>query len=213
MIAVVIVEDHPAIADGLAALIGAEDDIEIAGTAHDLERADALIRQVSPQVVLCDVMLAGRDDGFELLRRFGTRSRFVMLTAYDFQAHHATAVAAGAAGYLSKLSDADAMVRAIRKVAAGESAIPAPVMDSARRAPAVPTARERELLTMLIAGASNDEISYAMGIRVKTVEGMLRRLYDRYGTANRTQLVRFAMRQGWLTNEPPIDGSTLDGTA
>jgi DNA-binding NarL/FixJ family response regulator len=136
-----------------------------------------------------------------------------MLTAYDFQAHHATAVAAGAAGYLSKLSDAEAMVRAIRKVAAGESAIPAPVMDSARRAPAVPTARERELLTMLIAGASNDEISYAMGIRVKTVEGMLRRLYDRYGTANRTQLVRFAMRQGWLTNEPPIDASKLDGDA
>jgi DNA-binding NarL/FixJ family response regulator len=76
-------------------------------------------------------------------------------------------------------------------------------MESARRAPAAPTSRERELLTMLTAGASNDEIAVAMRIKVKTVEGMLRRLYDRYGTANRTQLARFAMRQGWLTNELP----------
>jgi DNA-binding NarL/FixJ family response regulator len=203
VIDVVIVEDHPAIAEGLAALIGAERDIEVVGIAHGLAEADALIRDAGPEVVLCDVMLTGRDDGIELLRRFGSRSRFVMLTAYDYQAHHATAVTAGAAGYLSKLSDADTIVRTIRRVSTGEVAIPALVMDSARRAPAVPTARERELLTMLTVGASNDEIALAMRIKVKTVEGMLRRLYDRYGTANRTQLARFAMRQGWLTNELP----------
>jgi len=200
---VVIVEDHPAIAEGLAALIGAEHDIDVVGIAHGLDDADALIRSAQPQVVLCDVMLAGRDDGIELLRRFGGTSRFVMLTAYDYQAHHATAVAAGAAGYLSKLSDADTIVRTIRRVSTGEVAIPALVMESARRAPAAPTSRERELLTMLTAGASNDEIAVAMRIKVKTVEGMLRRLYDRYGTANRTQLARFAMRQGWLTSELP----------
>ena len=127
----------------------------------------------------------------------------MILTAYDYQSHHATAVAAGAAGYLSKLSNAETIVRTIRRVAAGEPAIPAPILESARRAPAAPTSRERELLTMLTAGASNDEIAVSMRIKVKTVEGMLRRLYDRYGTANRTQLARFAMRQGWLTNELP----------
>ena len=205
MIDVVIVEDHRAIAEGLAALIGSEDDIDVTGIANGLEHADAMIRETSPDVVLCDVMLAGRDDGFELLRRFGRQSRFLMLTAYDYQAHHATAVAAGAAGYLSKLSDAETIVQTIRRIASGAVVIPAPVMESARRAPTSPTARERELLTMLTAGASNDDIAFAMGIKVKTVEGMLRRLYDRYGTANRTQLVRFSMRQGWLTNEAPIE--------
>jgi DNA-binding NarL/FixJ family response regulator len=130
-----------------------------------------------------------------------------MLTAYDYQAHHAAAVAGHAAGYLSTLSDAATLVRTIRRVAAGEAAIPAPVLESARRAPAAPTPRERQLLTMLTAGASNDDIAYALGIKVKTVEGMLRRLFDRYGTANRTQLVRFSMRQGWLTNQaPPVIG-------
>ena len=127
----------------------------------------------------------------------------MILTAYDYQAHHATAVAEGAAAYLSKLSDAETIVRTIRRAASGEATMPAAVLESARRAPASPSTRERELLTMLTSGASNDEIAAAMAIRVKTVEGMLRRLYDRYGTANRTQLARFAMRQGWLTNEAP----------
>lgn len=203
MIDLVIVEDHRAIAEALAVLIDAEPDINVIGVAHGLDEGDALIRAREPQVVLCDVMLEGRDDGFELLRRFGGRSRFVILTAYDYQSHHATAVAGGAAGYLSKLSNAETIVRTIRRVAAGEPTIPAPILESARRAPAAPTSRERELLTMLTAGASNDEIAAAMRIKVKTVEGMLRRLYDRYGTANRTQLARFAMRQGWLTNELP----------
>lgn len=203
MIDLVIVEDHRAIAKALAALIDAEPDIDVVGVAHGLDDGDALLRELEPQVVLCDVMLAGRDDGFKLLRRFGDRSRFVILTAYDFQSHHAMAVAAGAAGFLSKLSDAETIVRTIRRVAAGEPAIPAAILESARRAPAAPTNRERELLAMLTAGSSNDEIASAMRIKVKTVEGMLRRLYDRYGTANRTQLARFAMRQGWLTNDLP----------
>ena len=204
MIRVVLVEDHPAIAEGLAALIGAEDDILILGVANGFEDASTLIRRTQPDVVLCDVMLSGRDDGFQLLREHGRTSRFVMLTAYDYQAHHAVVVGEGAGGYLSKLSDAPTIVRAIRRVAAGETAIPTQIIDSARRAPQMPTRRERQLLAMLMRGASNEEISSAMGIKVKTVEGMLRRLYDRYGTMNRTQLVRFAMRQGWLTNEPPI---------
>jgi DNA-binding NarL/FixJ family response regulator len=205
MIRIVLVEDHPAIADGLAALLGSEPDLEIVGIAHTLREAEEMLERAPFAIVLCDVMLEGRDDGFELLRRFGSTQPFIMLTAYDFQAHHAAAVAGGAAGYLSKLSDAATIARTIRRVAAGESAIPAPVMESARRAPAPPTARERQLLTMLTAGASNDDIAFAMGIKVKTVEGMLRRLYDRYGTANRTQLVRFSLHQGWLTNEPPAE--------
>jgi DNA-binding NarL/FixJ family response regulator len=207
MIRVVFVEDHPAIAEGLAALIGAEPDIEIVGIAHNLADAEAMLEGTAADVILCDVMLEGRDDGFQLLRRFGNRQPFIMLTAYDYQAHHAAAVAGHAAGYLSKLSDVATIVRTIRRVAAGEAAIPAPVMESARRAPATPTARERQLLTMLTAGASNDDIAFAMGIKVKTVEGMLRRLYDRYGSANRTQLVRFSMHQGWLMNEAPVESA------
>ena len=133
MIDLVIVEDHPAIAKALAVLIDAEPDIGVVGVAHGLDDGDALIRELEPQVVLCDVMLAGRDDGFELLRRFGRQSHFVILTAYDYQAHHATAVAAGAAGYLSKLCDAETIVRTIRRVATGEVAIPPPVCHDRHR--------------------------------------------------------------------------------
>ena len=202
-IRLVIVEDQVAIAEELAALIGSEPDIVIVGIANTTQEAIEILIDAPDSIVLCDIMLDRKGDGFELLRRFGDRHSFVMLTAYDFQSHHAAAVAGGAAGYLSKLSDSSTIIRTIRRVATGEVSLPATVMESARHAPSLPTIRERQLLMMLTAGASTDDIALALGIKVKTVEGMLRRLYDRYGTANRTQLVRFSMHQGWLTSEQP----------
>jgi DNA-binding NarL/FixJ family response regulator len=199
MIRLLIVEDHPAIAEGLAALIGAEPDLEIVGIANDAAAAETLIASLGPDVVLCDIMLEGRDAGFDLLSRHRAVTRFLMYSAFDFQAHHARAVKLGAAGYLPKTSDAETIVRTIRRIREGHAVFPGRVLESARGAPRQPTARELELLRLLVDGASNDEIAAALGIRVKTVEGTIRRLFDRYDRTNRTQLARYALDQGWLT--------------
>jgi DNA-binding NarL/FixJ family response regulator len=161
--------------------------------------ADQLIGDEAPDVVLCDIMLGGRDAGFDLLDRHGPQARFLLYTAYDFPAHHARAVSGGAAGLLSKTADAEAIAEALRQVAGGGTWFPPRVVDSARQAPRPPTGREHQLLVLLAEGASNEVMAHELGIRVKTVEGMIRRLFDRYGVDNRTQLARFAMRQGWLT--------------
>jgi DNA-binding NarL/FixJ family response regulator len=203
VIRLVIVEDHPAIGAGLAALIGATPDIDVLGVAHDEAAADALIARTSPDVVLCDVMLGGRDGGFELLARHGTASRFLLYSAFDYQAHHARAVKGGAAGYVSKMADADTIVRLLHRVAEGRSGFSSDVLESARGEPRPPTEREHQLLALLAGGASNEDISRALGVRIKTVEGMIRRLFDRYGLDNRTQLARYAIGQGWLTSDPP----------
>jgi DNA-binding NarL/FixJ family response regulator len=150
--------------------------------------------------VLCDVMLGGRDGGFDLLQRFGSRARFLLYTAYDYPAHHVRALRGGAAGFLPKTADADVIATALREVAAGRTWFPPSVVDSARRAPRPPTRREYQLLVLLAEGAQNDAMAQELGVRVKTIEGMIRRLFDRYGVDNRTQLARFAMRQGWLTS-------------
>jgi DNA-binding NarL/FixJ family response regulator len=202
MIRLLIVEDHPAIAEGLAALIGAEPDIEIVGTANDPGTAESLIASLGPDVVLCDIMLSGRDAGFDLLSRHRIVTRFLMYSAFDYQAHHARAVRLGASGYLPKTTDASTIVRTIRRIREGHTAFPAPVLESARGAPRPPTLRELELLRLLVDGASNDDIAAALGIRVKTVEGTIRRLFDRYDRSNRTQLARYALDQGWLTSGP-----------
>ena len=200
MTRIVIVEDHAAIAEGLAALLAGEG-IEVVGVASTAGRAEPLIRDQRPDVVLCDVMLGGRDAGFDLLARLKDVSRFLMLSAYDYPAHHARAVGAGAAGYLSKMVDAAGLLAAVRAVAAGKTGFDETVLESARRAPRAPTPREREMLRELAGGATNDEIALRLGISVKTVEGMIRRLFERYGVSNRTELARLANRQGWLTSE------------
>ncbi len=198
MTRLVIVEDHTAIAQGLAVLL-AGPDVRVVGTASDVDTADRLIGDLVPDVVLCDVMLGGRDGGFDLLERHGASARFLMYTAFDYPAHHARALRGGAAGLLPKTVDAEAIGQALHHVASGGTWFPASVIESAKRAPRPPTEREHQLLVLLAEGAQNEKLARELGLRVKTIEGMIRRLFDRYGVDNRTQLARFATRQGWLT--------------
>lgn len=207
MVRLVIVEDHTAIAQALALLLDGHA-ITVVGTAGDVETADRLIADEAPDVVLCDVMLGGRDAAFELLDRHGARARFLLYTAYDFPAHHARALGGGAAGLLSKTADAGDIAAALQHVAEGGTWFPTRVVDSARRAPRPPTGREHQLLVLLAEGSSNEVMAQEMGLRIKTIEGMIRRLFDRYGVDNRTQLARFAMRQGWLTGVSGAQGRT-----
>ena len=199
MIRVALVEDHPAIAEGLAGLIDSESDLLVAWIAADTLSADRHLETDRPDVVLCDVMLGGSDAGFDILARHHGRSRFVMYSAFDFPAHHVRALQEGASGFVSKVAPASEIMDAIRTVHRGGRAFPTRVLRSARDAPPRPTARELELLALLAEGASNDALAARLRLSEKTVEGWIRRMFDRYGCDNRTQLARFAMRQGWLT--------------
>jgi DNA-binding NarL/FixJ family response regulator len=194
-----IVEDHPAIAQGLAVLLGSTHDIAVVGVCRSVDEAGQLFARARPDVVLCDVMLSDRDGGFELLRERGKTARFLMYSAYDFPAHHSRAIAAGASGFISKTADPEEVISAIRRVAAGGTWFPPTVVASARAARRAPTKRERQLIGLLADGASNNEIATSMSIGVKTVEGMLRRMFDRYAVENRTQLARLSRQEGWLT--------------
>lgn len=197
-VAVLIVEDHLAIGRALAALIDSADDLSIAGVATNLLEAERSLRTSEPAVVLCDVMLGGDATGFDLLQRWAADARFLMYSAFDLPGYHARAVELGAAGYLSKMADLDTLLGAIRRVAAGTTWFEPTTLVSARRAPRPPTDREAAVLGLLVDGASNRAIAARLGVSVKTVEGVLRRLFDRYDVQNRTELVRLAQRQGWL---------------
>ena len=198
MIRLAIVEDHPALADGLATLIQGSPDVKVVGTAPDVPKAAALIEGESPDVVLCDIRLANSDDGFELVRRFRPRPAFIMLTVASFPSYHARAVDLGAMGYLSKMASVDEILEAIRSVAAGGTAYPSDARRSAKEALRVPTSRELEILRLVAEGLSNVEISERLSLRVKTVESQLRRLFDRYDVASRTALAHVALQQGWI---------------
>jgi DNA-binding NarL/FixJ family response regulator len=198
MIRLVIVEDHPAIADGLAALLRDAPDVRVAGTARDMPTASRLIEGTSPDVVLCDIRLSEKGDGFDLVRRHSPGPAFIMLSAYSYPGYQVRAMELGVKGYLSKMTTADQLLTAIRRVAAGGTAFPAAVRSAVRTALPTPTPRELQILGLVAEGYPNAEIARRLSIRLKTVESQLRRLFDRYDVTSRTALARVAERQGWL---------------
>jgi DNA-binding NarL/FixJ family response regulator len=197
MIRLAIVEDHPAIAQGLTALMEGSSFVTVVGTARDLRSASSLIEGETPDVVLCDIRLSDGGDGFDLVRRHSSGPTFIILSSYWYPSYHVRAVELGAKGYLSKMATVDQILGAVKTVAAGGTAFPAAARQAANDALRVPTPRELEILAVVAEGASNAEIAERLSLRVKTVESQLRRLFDRYDVTSRTALVRLAARQGW----------------
>jgi DNA-binding NarL/FixJ family response regulator len=201
MIRLAIVEDHPAIADGLAALIQKSSGMKVVGTARDAAAASTLIEREKPDVVLCDVRLSDAGDGFDVVREHTPGPAFIILSSYWYPSYHVRAVELGAKGYLSKMATVDQIVRAVETVAAGGSAFPVAARQAASDALRVPTPRELEILALVAEGLANAEIAERLALRVKTVESQLRRLFDRYDVTSRTALVRLAARQGWIEED------------
>jgi NarL family two-component system response regulator LiaR len=204
MIRLLIIEDHAAVAEGLAALLRDQPDIELVGTATDPADASQLIASGQPDIVLCDVMLGGRRAGLDLVADWpGGKPAFIMFSAYAYPDYYVTALERGAAGYLLKMARIEEVMAAIRTVAGGGKAFPAEAIRTARRARRRPTPRQAQIITLVAAGRTNEEIATSLFIHVKTVEGQLRRLFDRYDVTNRTELVMVAEREGWIA---PSDG-------
>ena len=200
MIRLAVVDDHPAIAAAVTAAVRGHRDIEIVGHATDVEAAIRLIEGARPDVILCDVWLGGEPGGLELARRFGGPSGPVVLMFSGFEqpTFLRAAFESGAAGYLSKSAELDAILEAVSAVAAGGTRFPAVTLGALRDAPRRPSPREIEAIRLLAKGSTNDEIATGLGISIKTVESHLRRLFGRYGVLSRTELAMLAVREGWL---------------
>ncbi len=204
MIRLALVDDHPAILAAMILAAGARPGIEVVGQAADVDAAVELIERTAPDVVLCDIWIGGQPGGLELVRRWGggRGPTILMLSGFEQPSFLRAAFEAGAAGYLSKTSEIDAIIEAVEAVAAGDTRFPDVTLRALRDAPRQPSARELEALRLLARGATNDEIAVGLGISIKTVESHLRRLFGRYGVLSRTELALLALREGWLGTEP-----------
>jgi DNA-binding NarL/FixJ family response regulator len=199
-IGVVAVDDHPAILEAIERALGADASMRVIATARTEAQAGEALVALDPDVVVCDVQLGAEAGGLRLLERFGGRDRprFLMLSAFDYPSLYRAAHDRGAAGYLLKTSELSELAAAVRVVADGGTAFPSAVMRALRSAPRRPSDRELEVLELVAAGASNEEIATRLFLSLKTVESHLRRLFDRYGVMNRTELAVLALREGWI---------------
>jgi len=200
LIRVAIVDDHPVVRQGIAALLASQPDLDVVGSAGAVEEAVELLGRVEVDVLLLDIRL-GTDSGLRFLAeapvtadRAAAMPAVVVLSAYDYPQYADAALRLGAAGFVVKSAPLEELVDAIKRAAAGGMAFGVrPGRDRPRVSP-----RELDVVRLVVEGRSNDEVGAALGIGVKTVETHLRRLFERFEIGSRTELAARALREGWL---------------
>ncbi|MFE9103443.1 response regulator [Actinomadura geliboluensis] len=208
VIKVLIADDHPVVRQGLRTFLGIQDDIEVVGEAEDGASAVTLAESLEPDIVLMDLKMPGADGLAALteLRARGVKARVLVLTSVTERGHVLPAVQAGAAGYLYKDVDPQALVQAIRAVNDGHvlfapDAAEAMLRDGTAerdddRGMAALTEREREVLVHIARGRSNREIARALVVSEKTVKTHVSNLLMKLGVQDRTQAALYAVRHG-----------------
>lgn len=196
-IRVAILDDHPVVRAGTAAIVEDAPDMVLVGMAATLEEARPLLEREAVDVLLLDLRL-GQDFGLSVFEGAGeSLPAIVVATSYDYPQYVEAALRLGAVGYVLKTAPVDDLLDAIRRAALGKLSFDVRPMAGARL-----SSREREVVAAVVNGSSNDEIASLLGISPKTVESHLRRLFERHGVASRTELATRALRDGWLELPP-----------
>ena len=203
LIRILIVEDQRVVGQGLAELLGGQDGLVIVGREETIGRAVDVLSVCKPDVVLSDVMFGTEPDGLELARRVRAMRGppVVFLSSYGEPWLYATAVAAGASGYVLKTTGIRQLTAAIRAAVDGQSVFPTSAISAGTAAPRPPSPREREIIELVSEGRANREIAAYLDISDKTVESHLVRLYERYRVSGRTELATVAVRMGWVRGQ------------
>ena len=219
---VFLVDDHAIVRQGLRAVLERKDDLVVVGEAVDGAEAVEAARRLRPDVVLMDIRMPGLD-GLAATRRIAAAPqladvRVVVLTTFELDEYVFEALRAGASGFLVKHTEPAELVRAVRVAAAGEALLspgvtrrliaeyaararPLPDAGTAQ-ALAVLTEREREVLTQVAQGLTNEEIADRLVMSPATARTHVSRILGKLGARDRTQLVVLAyesghVRPGW----------------
>ncbi|MDN5861548.1 MAG: response regulator transcription factor [Pseudonocardia sp.] len=220
MIRVLLVDDQTLVRAGFRSILDGEDDIEVVAEAADGAAAVRAARDVGPDVVLMDIRMP-EIDGLEATRRIGADPRLadtkvIILTTFDLDDYVYAALRAGASGFLVKDTEPAELIHGVRVVARGDALLAPAVTrrliaefarhtrhpDPSPRLNAL-TAREREVMTLVAQGLSNDEIAQRLVLSPATAKTHVSRIMSKLAVRDRAQLVILSyeaamVTPGWL---------------
>ena len=214
-IRILVVDDHAILREGVRALLAAHADFEVVGEASDGLQAIAEVERLDPDVVLMDIAMPGLG-GIEAtieLKKLGRRAKVLILSQYEDREYVRRLLKAGVSGYVLKKSAGSELANAIRAVHRGGLVLDPEVARAAMSegGPAAGagsdpyetlTDREKQVLKLVAEGKSNKEVADDLGISVKTAMTHREHVMEKLGLHNRTELVRFAIRQGVIRVDP-----------
>ena len=214
-IRVILADDHAVVRKGIREFLEEAGDVEVVAEADDGAQALRLIEAHQPDVAVLDIRMPTMT-GVEAARQVKDRFpqvRVLILTAYDDDPYVFALLQAGADGYVLKTASGDELVRAVRTVHRGESALSPEIATKVVRqavsgrpegaADQIETLTERELDVLRLAarGLTNRAIGHELGISHRTVQGHLQSVYGKLDVNSRTEAVTEALRRGWIVVE------------
>ncbi len=215
MIHVVLADDHAVVRKGIRQFLEEADDITVVAEASDGAEALRLVEAHQPDVAVLDIRMP-EVTGVEATRLIKERFpqvRVLVLTAYDDDPYVFALLQAGADGYVLKTASGDELVRAVRTVHQGGTALsPEIAAKVVRQATShrpegaadqveTLTTRELDVLRLAARGLTNRAIGHGLGISHRTVQGHLASIYGKLGVNSRTEAVTEALRRGWIVIE------------
>ncbi|MEU3462520.1 response regulator transcription factor [Streptomyces sp. NPDC006733] len=206
-IRVLLVDDHQVVRRGLRTFLEVQGDIDVVGEAGDGDEGVTRAEELRPDVILMDIKMPGADgiSALRKLRELGNPARVLIVTSFTEQRTIVPALRAGAAGYVYKDVDPEALAGAIRSVHAGHVLLQPEVADAllSQEFPGAGqgrgnalTEREREVLTLIADGRSNREIARALVLSEKTVKTHVSNILMKLDVSDRTQAALWAVRHG-----------------
>ncbi len=211
-VSILLADDHHVVRTGIRNLLETEADFDVVGEASTGLEAVQMTEKLSPDVLVLDLMMPGLN-GLEVTRQVQHKTKVLILSMHSNEAYVLEALQNGAFGYVLKDSTAEELIQAVHEVSRGKRYLSPPFSDRAIAAYIqrtqssemdpyeTLTTREREVLLLVAEGRNTSEISQALSISPRTVEGHRASVMHKLNLHSQAEMIRYALRRGIL----PID--------
>jgi DNA-binding NarL/FixJ family response regulator len=209
---ILLVDDHSVVREGYRAVLQKQPGLRVVAEAGDGDEAYRQFKATKPDLVIMDLTMPGVSgiEGIRHIRQWDPNARILVFTMHQNAAFALQAIRAGARGYVTKMSPPETLLRAVAEVLGGHIALSPDIdhelalnrLEDEVKAADILSAREFEVLSLLLAERSTEEIATLLNLSPKTVANLHSLIKNKLGVTSDIELVRLALRQGLMTQQP-----------